>query len=61
MGGIAALSGTPLAAIKYKDILNKSKIDLFFLQGTVVSTEHLGMEGKESLNIKDSYSENSCE
>ena len=52
-GGIAALSGTPLAAIKFKEILNKSKIDLFFLQGTVVSTEHLGMEGKESLNIKD--------
>ena len=52
-GGIAALSGTPLAAIKFKETLNKSKIDLFFLQGTVVSTEHLGMEGKESLNIQD--------
>ena len=53
MGGIAALSGTPQAAIKFKEILNNSEIDLFFLQGTVVSTEHLGMEGKESLNIKD--------
>ena len=53
MGGIAALSGTPQAAIKFKDTLNKSNIDLFFLQGTVVSTEHLGMEGKESLNIGD--------
>ncbi|KGF88775.1 Inosine-5'-monophosphate dehydrogenase [Prochlorococcus marinus str. EQPAC1] len=51
-GGIAALSGTPQAAIKFKEILVKSKIDLFFLQGTVVSTEHLGMEGKETLNIK---------
>ena len=30
-----------------------AKIDLFFLQGTVVSTEHLGMDGKESLNIRD--------
>ena len=50
-GGIAALSGTPQAAIKFKDSLNNSKIDLFFLQGTVVSTEHLGMEGKETLNI----------
>ena len=53
MGGIAALSGTPQAAIKFKETLNNSKIDLFFLQGTVVSTEHLGMEGKETLNIKD--------
>ncbi len=51
-GGIAALSGTPQAAIKFKETLVKSKIDLFFLQGTVVSTEHLGMEGKETLNIK---------
>ena len=52
-GGIAALSGTPQAAIKFKEILVKSRIDLFFLQGTVVSTEHLGMDGKESLNIKN--------
>ena len=51
-GGIAALSGTPQAAIKFKETLVKSKIDLFFLQGTVVSTEHLGMKGKETLNIK---------
>ena len=53
MGGIAALSGTPQAAIKFKDTLNNSKIDLFFLQGTVVSTEHIGMEGKQSLNIRE--------
>jgi len=52
-GGIAAFSGTPQAAIKFKETLNNSKIDLFFLQGTVVSTEHLGMEGMETLNIKD--------
>ena len=51
-GGIAALSGTPQAAIKFKETLFKSKIDLFFLQGTVVSTEHLGIDGKETLNIK---------
>ncbi len=51
-GGIAALSGTPQAAIKFKDTLSKSNLDMFFLQGTVVSTEHLGLEGKESLNIK---------
>ena len=52
-GGIAALSGTPLAAMKYKETLVNSKIDLFFLQGTVVSTEHLGMDGKDSLNIEN--------
>ena len=52
-GGIAAFSGTPQAAIKFKETLNNSKIDLFFLQGTVVSTEHFGKEGKETLNIKD--------
>jgi len=52
-GGIAAFSGTPQAAIKFKETLNNSKIDLFFLQGTVVSTEHLGMAGMETLNIKD--------
>ena len=52
-GGIAALSATPQAAIKFKETLVSSKIDLFFLQGTVVSTEHLGMDGNETLNIKD--------
>jgi len=52
-GGIAAFSGTPQAAIKFRETLNNSKIDLFFLQGTVVSTEHLGMEGNETLNIED--------
>ena len=51
-GGIAALSGTPHAAIKFKETLMKSKIDLFFLQGTVVSTKHLGMDGNETLNIE---------
>ena len=52
-GGIAALSGTPQAAMKFRETLINSKIDLFFLQGTVVSTDHLCMEGKETLNIKD--------
>ena len=52
-GGIAALSGTPLAAIKFKKTLTEANLDLFFLQGTVVSTKHLGIDGKESLNIGD--------
>ncbi len=52
-GGIAALSGTPQAAIKFKDSLIESGLDLFFLQGTVVSTQHLGTDGQESLDIED--------
>jgi len=52
-GGIAALSGTPQAAIKFKESLIESDLDLFFLQGTVVSTEHLGTKGQESLDIEN--------
>ena len=32
-GGIAAVSGTPLAAIKYKDLVKESEADLFFFTG----------------------------
>ena len=52
-GGIAALSGTPQAAIRFKDSLKESDLDLFFLQGTVVSTKHVGTIGQESLDIED--------
>jgi len=52
-GGISALSGTPLAAIKFKEALRDSDLDLFFLQGTVVSTQHLGANDQESLDIED--------
>ncbi len=52
-GGIAALSGTPQAAIKFRETLVSSDIDLFFLQGTVVSTDHVGKDGDETLNIKE--------
>ncbi len=51
-GGIAALSGTPQAAIKFKESLKDSDLDLFFLQGTVVSTKHVGTNGQETLDIK---------
>ena len=50
-GGIAAVSGTPLAAIKYGDLIKDSGTDLFFLQATVVSTEHMGKEGSQNLNL----------
>ena len=52
-GGIAAISGTPQAAIKFKEAILKADPNLFFLQGTVVSTKHLGVNGQETLNIKE--------
>ena len=52
-GGIAAISGTPQAAIKFKETLIEANPDLFFLQGTVVSTEHIGKDGQSTLNIKN--------
>ena len=52
-GGIAAVSGTPLAAIKYRNLVKASGADLFFLQATVVSTEHLGKEGSQNLDLYD--------
>ncbi|AAQ00183.1 MULTISPECIES: GuaB3 family IMP dehydrogenase-related protein [Prochlorococcus] len=52
-GGLAAVSGTPLAAIKFKDTITKAKPDLFFLQATVVSTEHIGGGKQEKLEISN--------
>ncbi len=51
-GGIAAVSGTPIAAMKYREIIEKSGADIFFVQATVVSTEHIGPKGTESLDIQ---------
>ena len=50
-GGIAAVSGTPLAAINFKEAIIESKADIFFLQATVVSTEHIGKEGNQNLDL----------
>jgi len=52
-GGIAAVSGTPLAAMKFREIIAKASADIFFLQATVVSTEHIGPEGRESLDLTE--------
>ncbi len=51
-GGIAAVSGTPAAAIRFSNILEECGTDLFFVQATVVSTEHIGPEGRESLDLR---------
>ena len=48
-GGIAAVSGTPVAALKYKNAIAEAGADLFFVQATVVSTEHIGPKGRASL------------
>ncbi len=52
-GGIAAVSGTPLAAIKFREVIKDSGADLFFLQATVVSTEHIGKEGNQNLDLSE--------
>ncbi len=41
LGGIAAVSGTPVGASKFGEFLAKAGADLFFIQATVVSTAHL--------------------
>ncbi|AII42885.1 inosine 5'-monophosphate dehydrogenase [Synechococcus sp. KORDI-100] len=51
-GGIAAVSGTPVAALKYKNAIAEAGADLFFVQATVVSTEHIGPEGRDKLDLE---------
>ena len=51
-GGIAAVSGTPVAALRYGGIIAEAGADLFFVQATVVSTDHIGPEGQQTLNLE---------
>ena len=51
-GGIAAVSGTPMAALRYRGIIAEAGADLFFVQATVVSTDHIGPEGQQTLNLE---------
>jgi IMP dehydrogenase len=50
-GGIAAVSATPAAALRFGAAVAESGADLFFVQATVVSTEHIGPEGRQSLDL----------
>ncbi len=52
LGGIAAVSGTPAAAIRYKQTIADAGSDIFFVQATVVSTEHIGPQGREILDLQ---------
>ena len=51
-GGIAAVSGTPLAALRYGEMIAEAGADLFFVQATVVSTDHIGPEGQQTLDLE---------
>ncbi|NEP02218.1 MAG: GuaB3 family IMP dehydrogenase-related protein [Symploca sp. SIO2E9] len=50
-GGIAAVSATPVGALKYGSIVAQAGADLFFVQATVVSTTHLSPESLLPLNL----------
>ena len=51
-GGIAAVSGTPVAALRYGRMIAEAGADLFFVQATVVSTDHIGPEGQQTLHLE---------
>jgi len=50
-GGIAAVSLTPLGAVKYGAIVAEAQADLLLIQATVVSTDHLSPEGITPLDL----------
>lgn len=50
-GGIAAVSATPVGALKYGEVVAAAGADLFFVQGTVVSTAHLSPESVTPLDL----------
>ncbi|MEM9770901.1 MAG: GuaB3 family IMP dehydrogenase-related protein [Cyanobacteria bacterium P01_D01_bin.73] len=51
LGGIAAVSVTPVAAARYQETLSKSGVDLIFIQATVVSTAHLSPDAVTPLDL----------
>lgn len=51
-GGIAAVSSTPITAEKFGPIAAEAGVDLYFVQGTVVSTDHGAPAGVIPLNLK---------
>jgi IMP dehydrogenase len=50
-GGIAAVSATPVGASKYGQVVAKAGADLFFIQATVVSTNHISPESITPLDL----------
>ncbi|MEB3305731.1 MAG: GuaB3 family IMP dehydrogenase-related protein [Cyanobacteriota bacterium] len=51
-GGIAAVSATPVAAMRFGQVVAESGADLLFVQATVVSSEHVGPAGRQSLDLQ---------
>lgn len=51
--GIAAVSLTPVGAMKYGKIVAEAGADILFIQATVVSTSHLSPEGIVPLNLHE--------
>jgi IMP dehydrogenase len=51
-GGIAAVSATPAAALRLGTAVAEAGADLFFVQATVVSTEHEGPAGRQTLDLE---------
>ena len=51
LGGIAAVSLTPVGAAKFGDVVAEAKADLVFIQATVVSTAHLSPESYSPLDL----------
>ncbi len=52
-GGIAAISATPQAAMRFRKAITSANPDLFFVQATVVSTNHIGIEGSQTLDLQE--------
>ncbi|MFM7170750.1 MAG: GuaB3 family IMP dehydrogenase-related protein [Cyanobium sp.] len=51
-GGIAAVSATPVAALRFGSVVAEAGADLLFVQATVVSTEHVGPAGRQRLDLE---------
>ncbi len=51
LGGIAAVSATPVAAMKYGETVANAGADLFLVQATVVSTAHLAPDTVSPLDL----------
>jgi IMP dehydrogenase len=57
LGGIVAVSATPVGASKFGSVVAKAAADLFFVQATVVSTAHLAPQGTVPLDLAKFCSE----
>jgi IMP dehydrogenase len=51
IGGIAAVSLTPVGAAKFGEVVAQAQADLVFIQATVVSTAHLSPESFSPLDL----------